>query len=184
MRKNNKGFTLTEIIVVIVILAIIIGVSITGVYNYVKKGKLNTDITNAKTLKETLSGIEDDPQFYRGIVRSVNFGSELIFQIAWTDEKTNSEISFASSTENAETAKLKELLDSYAKSVYINGLPKANSRRKFVLAIGIKKGGNGQIDIRTDCIVVTRKNLIKYSDDESRKDTEFDGIAIKWKEDY
>lgn len=35
IRRGNKGFTLVELIVVIVILAILVGVTIGGIYMYV-----------------------------------------------------------------------------------------------------------------------------------------------------
>ena len=42
-KRNDKGFTLVELIVVIVILAILIGVTIGGVTGYVKQARKNTD---------------------------------------------------------------------------------------------------------------------------------------------
>ena len=36
-KNSNKGFTLVELIVVIVILAILIGVTIDGIYQYVNQ---------------------------------------------------------------------------------------------------------------------------------------------------
>ena len=53
MKKNN-GFTLIELIVVIVIMAILIGVTIGGIYMYVGKAKLNTDINNAANVEESV----------------------------------------------------------------------------------------------------------------------------------
>lgn len=56
MKKNkNEGFTLVELIVVIVILAILIGVSIEGIYTYVNQSRINTDINNASTLTSALN---------------------------------------------------------------------------------------------------------------------------------
>lgn len=52
--KENKGFTLVELIVVIVILAILIGVTIGGVYQYVNKARINTDIQNCEQLQDSL----------------------------------------------------------------------------------------------------------------------------------
>ena len=48
--KENKGFSLVELIVVIVILAILIGVTIGGIYQYVNKARTNTDIHNCEML--------------------------------------------------------------------------------------------------------------------------------------
>lgn len=54
MNKKNKGFSLVELIVVIVILAILVGVTIGGIYSYVNKARKNTDIQNCETLKNAI----------------------------------------------------------------------------------------------------------------------------------
>lgn len=55
MKKNkNKGFSLVELVVVIVILAILIGVTIGGIYQYVNKARTNTDIQNCEMLKNAI----------------------------------------------------------------------------------------------------------------------------------
>ena len=56
-KKDNKGFTLVELIVVIVILAILVGVTIGGVYGYVNKSRINTDINNASAIASALAPI-------------------------------------------------------------------------------------------------------------------------------
>ena len=63
-KKENKGFTLVELIVVIVILAILIGVTLGGIYQYVNKARINTDIHNAQEIKTAL-GIDffNSPKF-------------------------------------------------------------------------------------------------------------------------
>lgn len=55
--KDNTGFTLVELIVVIVILAILVGVTIGGVYGYVAKSRTNTDINNASAIESALQVI-------------------------------------------------------------------------------------------------------------------------------
>lgn len=56
-KKGNKGFTLVELIVVIVILAILVGVTIGGVYGYVNKSRINTDINNASAIASAMAPI-------------------------------------------------------------------------------------------------------------------------------
>ena len=60
VRKNNKGFSLVELIVVIVILAILIGVTIGGIYQYVNKSRINTDINNAASIQSVIATVATD----------------------------------------------------------------------------------------------------------------------------
>ena len=53
-KGNNKGFTLVELIVVIVILAILVGVTLGGIYAYVNKARTNVDIQNCEMLKNAI----------------------------------------------------------------------------------------------------------------------------------
>lgn len=63
MKKvDNKGFSLVELIVVIVILAILVGITIGGIYTWVNKARKNTDINNANTLTRTLSTLATKPE--------------------------------------------------------------------------------------------------------------------------
>lgn len=54
MNKREDGFSLVELIVVIVILAILIGVTIVGVMGYVKKARQNSDMNNCKALQNAI----------------------------------------------------------------------------------------------------------------------------------
>ena len=61
MKKNN-GFTLVELIVAIVIIAILIGVSIGGIYTYIGQARKNTDIYNMRVTAEYLKNMSyEDP---------------------------------------------------------------------------------------------------------------------------
>ena len=65
-RKSNKGFTLVELIVVIVILAIIIGVTIGGIYKYVGQSRVNTDKNNISAIESALSTLATDDSIQGG----------------------------------------------------------------------------------------------------------------------
>lgn len=47
-KKNNKGFSLVELIIVIAIMAVLVGVLAPQFLGYVKKSKISTDIQNAQ----------------------------------------------------------------------------------------------------------------------------------------
>lgn len=53
-KLKNKGFTLVELIVVIIILAILVGVTIGGIYMYIGKARIATDKNNMNSLNDTL----------------------------------------------------------------------------------------------------------------------------------
>ena len=50
MRKNKKGFTLIEIIVVVTVMGILLGIMVPGVANYISDAKAKECDTNRKTL--------------------------------------------------------------------------------------------------------------------------------------
>ena len=68
--KSNKGFTLVELIVVIVILAILIGVSVSGYSKYIGQSKLNTDIQNAETIRAAVVNAQAETGVYEELLGS------------------------------------------------------------------------------------------------------------------
>ena len=53
-KKNNKGFSLVELIVVIAIMAVLVGVLAPQFIGYVAKSKVSTDLQNADSLKSAV----------------------------------------------------------------------------------------------------------------------------------
>lgn len=101
-KLKNKGFTLVELIVVIIILAILVGVTIGGIYMYIGKARIATDKNNMNSLNDTLqTSILLDDTFeeiterdstvtnYRadGSVQSRILYPKLVF-MSWSDEVT------------------------------------------------------------------------------------------------
>jgi len=60
MKKNNKGFSLVELIVVILIMAIIAVALAPQVMKWVDKSKVNTDINNRANLKSSMDAAVAD----------------------------------------------------------------------------------------------------------------------------
>lgn len=96
-KGKNKGFTLVELIVVIVILAILVGVTLGGIYAYVNKARINTDMHNAKVVQDTVFNalISDESMFkerYKfktnstqyNYSKDINNGNLVVFY-HWTD---------------------------------------------------------------------------------------------------
>lgn len=51
MKKNNKGFSLVELIIVIAIMAILAGAIAPALIKYIDKSRRSNDVTSAKTIK-------------------------------------------------------------------------------------------------------------------------------------
>ena len=56
MKKNNKGFSLVELIIVIAIMAVLVGVLAPQFIKYVEQSRRGKDIQNADMLKEAIQG--------------------------------------------------------------------------------------------------------------------------------
>ena len=60
-KKNNKGFSLVELIVVIAIMAVLVGVLAPQFIGYVAKSRVSTDIQNAQEIAQAIAvQISDD----------------------------------------------------------------------------------------------------------------------------
>ena len=136
MKKNslsNKGFTLVELIVVIVILAILIGVTIGGIYMYVGQSRTATDTNNASAITSTLSTMAADQGVY-DLAGSITGATET-YTYVWHETVDKDALSFTVGSGSD-----KDAITDYAKNVLTNGLPKSQTGNGFTLTITLTKG--------------------------------------------
>lgn len=62
MKKNNKGFSLVELIIVIAIMAILAGALAPALIKYINKSRRSTDIQNADSLRTAVQTALSNPE--------------------------------------------------------------------------------------------------------------------------
>lgn len=66
--NRNRGFTLIELIIVIVILAIITGISLKGYSKYIGQAKTNTDMNNINTVLRAMTSALSEEGVYEELI--------------------------------------------------------------------------------------------------------------------
>ncbi len=68
-KKDNKGFTLVELVIVVAILAILVGLLAPQYTKYVEKSRKAADANNLEEIVKQLQVVSSDPQYWP-LVRS------------------------------------------------------------------------------------------------------------------
>jgi prepilin-type N-terminal cleavage/methylation domain-containing protein len=95
--KNNKGFSLVELIIVIAIMAILVGVMAPQLIKYIEKSKVSADTQLADTVHSALLTAMMDPE----VVNNTNYNNEYS---SYTNAKAVSTLSNSATTPIASSA--------------------------------------------------------------------------------
>lgn len=93
-QKNNKGFSLVELIVVIAIMAVLVGVLAPQLIKYVEKSRESTDIQNADSIATAIKTYYSDKETYPTDV-SVTLTSTATPALSQGDTQTTTALSDA-----------------------------------------------------------------------------------------
>lgn len=87
-QKNNKGFSLVELIVVIAIMAVLVGVLAPQLIKYVEKSREATDIQNCDSIATALKTYYSDKEDVTGTVKVTVKKSGTTMEIGGTADAT------------------------------------------------------------------------------------------------
>lgn len=135
-RRNNKGFSLVELIIVIAIMAILAGILAPQFIKYIKKSRVSTDIQNAQQIATAISAEYADA------------GEETTVGFVVIDETTGAAGWKTGDVADGNRA-LKDVL---------GGVPKVKAESGKYFAYSVETGGAVKVS-------VVAKGATKHSDD-------------------
>lgn len=155
-KKDNKGFSLVELIIAVVILGIIAVVAIGGLYSNVTKSRQNTDVSNAQSIQSALSTLSADKEVYSW---ASNLASDTDYTIRWVDAQSYDASSHlykavntsgTSATDGASDTEIKTnvYLGDKINTILTDGLPAAKAGGHYTLTISAYKDGNVKVICR------------------------------------
>lgn len=147
-RKKNNGFTLVELIVVIVILAILVGVTIGSIFGYVRKARINTDIHNAKAIEDALQVLGSDEDLL-AYANQNDISSGYSINLSWYNGNKELKVwRFNHNMPPNQIVSESQLFDKVYNIIPKEDLPKSKSGGHFHIDITSTAQKNGTLKIR------------------------------------
>lgn len=98
LRKNNKGFSLVELIVVIAIMAVLVGVLAPQFIKYVESSRQSTDMQNIQQLKSAVEAAVADDETVTSVTITVVGASKTVTVSGVTLDTTKSTVNLKSAS--------------------------------------------------------------------------------------
>ena len=133
-KKDNKGFTLVELVIVVAILAILVGILAPQYTKYVEKSRKAADVSNLENLVTVVKTAASD---------STDTLPADTYTITIT---TNANIT-AAGTSAANTNKLKDVLDEFAGNDWTNTKLKSKNWENNTIKAEIEIDASGKVTV-------------------------------------
>lgn len=130
-KRNNKGFSLVELIIVIAIMAILAGVLAPQFVKYINRSRTATDIQNAQQMATALSTEFADTE------RTTDVTQQAV-------NDTNSAKAWDDTTKNADEA------DHRSQKAVFGGVPKVKADSDYYFVYSITKSGEVTVSVTKD----------------------------------
>ena len=125
MKKNNKGFTLAELLIVVAIIAVLVAIAIPVFTGQLEKAREATDAANIRNAyAENLVGILEDPSNANLRQTTVDFQQQ---QAGWQNETIEESLNALAVTNTAGNGDL---------DVEVTGTPTAGGSATFAYTVG------------------------------------------------
>lgn len=137
-RKNNKGFSLVELIVVVAIMAVLVGILAPAYLKYVEKSRASKDELNAEEIRHAVEIAMVDEEIYQEVVTAAGAAKKLVLVVTEGDTTRDPSTGAISATyidPFTETLLINEVLDTCGESFDITSKKHTTDKDEYKITI-------------------------------------------------